>query len=284
MEEKIGDGFCDPVNFNRMCREDEGDCTCQYNLIGNGQCDLINNKYNCDFDGGDCCKKNWINDGFCDKINYNLRCDFDGGDCCSHLNWVGDGRCYLFLRNQKCAYDGGDCCKPDRYGNSLCDYDNDYPVCEYDGGDCCQGNVASIGNSVCEDENNNARCSFDGGDCCLASINTTSCSECKCKIEDEVMNPHLICPIYTTIGDGVCNDENNTPVCQYDGGDCCLPNVNLTACTECQCIKDVNFDPCPRHEQIADGQCNEENDNLICSYDEEDCLRFEIVFPKSQNI
>ena len=52
--DKIGDGYCDPLNFNRMCRDDEGDCTCENNLIRNGQCDLINNKYNCDFEASIC--------------------------------------------------------------------------------------------------------------------------------------------------------------------------------------------------------------------------------------
>ena len=279
LDDKIGDGYCDPLNFNRMCRNDEDDCSCEYNLIGNGQCDLINNKYNCDFDGGDCCQKHWISDGFCDKINYNLKCDYDGGDCCSSIvtDWqlVGNGDCQLYLNNEKCAYDGGDCCITIYYGDSECDTDNDNPGCGHDGGDCCQGNIETIGNGICEDENNNARCSFDGGDCCLANLNTASCSECKCKTEDEVINPYKICPNYTSIGNGICNDENNNPICQYDGGDCCLPNVNITACAECHCNNiDGDFDPCPSYGQIGDGQCNDINDNLICSHDGEDCYRY----------
>ena len=272
--DKIGDGFCDPLNFNRMCQYDEEDCTCHYKSIANDQCDLINNKYNCDFDGGDCCRKDWIADGFCDKINNNLRCEYDGGDCCPGVKrFVGNGHCNSFNNIEECAYDGGDCCRPDWSNDGVCYTRNDSPVCNYDGGDCCKGNTDTVGNGVCDDQNNNARCGFDGGDCCMANLNTTSCSECKCLTDDEVINPNLICPDYAFIGDGVCQDGNNIPVCHYDGGDCCLQNVNSTACAECECIKETDFDPCPSHQQIADGQCNEVNDNLICSYDGEDCHR-----------
>ena len=75
------------------------------------------------------------------------------------------------------------------------------------------------------------------------------------------------------IGNGICEDDYNNPVCQYDGGDCCMANHDTTICTECQCIQEPTFDPCPSFDRIADGQCNEINDNLICSYDGEDCYR-----------
>ena len=107
----------------------------------------------------------------------------------------------------------------------------------------------------------------------MTNLNKTSCSECKCKTEDEVFNPYLICPNYTAIGDGICHDENNNAVCQYDGGDCCLANVNTTVCKKCHCNTAGNFDPCPNYKLIHDGQCNEVNNNLICSFDGEDCLR-----------
>ena len=216
--DKIGDGYCDPLNFNRMCRDDEGDCTCDYNLIGNGHCDLINNKHNCDFDGGDCCVNHWIGDGFCDKINFNVKCSYDDGDCCNfnqNMDWYGDG--------------------------------------------------------VCDDLLNSKKCNFDGGDCCLDQVVTTYCTDCECKANKTEGN--LICPNYESIGNSICEDDYNNPVCMYDGGDCCLTNVNTTNCTECQCIQEPNFDPCPNFARIADGQCNDINDNLICSYDGEDCLR-----------
>ena len=37
------------------------------------------------------------------------------------------------------------------------------------------------------------------------------------------------------ISDGQCDDESNTIDCQYDGGDCCLPNSTLIFCMKCIC-------------------------------------------------
>ncbi len=40
-------------------------------------------------------------------------------------------------------------------------------------------------------------------------------------------------------GDGKCDDGNNIPECDYDGGDCCGCPVEKGMCTECAC-KDPN--------------------------------------------
>jgi len=40
-------------------------------------------------------------------------------------------------------------------------------------------------------------------------------------------------------GDKSCDDENNNEGCDFDGGDCCGPNVDKTYCTECEC-KSIN--------------------------------------------
>ena len=73
-------------------------------LIGNGNCDEVNNKLVCLYDGGDClleeidknctnfeCIDNMkfdpcpkfkkIGNGQCDKENLNIICSFDAGDC-----------------------------------------------------------------------------------------------------------------------------------------------------------------------------------------------------------
>ena len=36
-------------------------------------------------------------------------------------------------------------------------------------------------------------------------------------------------------GDGVCDDANNFPGCEFDGGDCCGSDVNLYSCSTCVC-------------------------------------------------
>ena len=40
------------------------------------------------------------------------------------------------------------------------------------------------------------------------------------------------------IGDNYCDDINNNLGCNYDGGDCCGPNVNKAFCQECLCLTD----------------------------------------------
>ena len=47
------------------------------------------------------------------------------------------------------------------------------------------------------------------------------------------------CPLPFMIGEGQCDDEVNTPECNYDGGDCCGPNVNCPSYSDCEC-KDPN--------------------------------------------
>ena len=38
-------------------------------------------------------------------------------------------------------------------------------------------------------------------------------------------------------GDNYCDDENNHPGCEYDGGDCCGDNVNTQYCSACECLE-----------------------------------------------
>ena len=42
------------------------------------------------------------------------------------------------------------------------------------------------------------------------------------------------------VGDGYCDDITNNPICNYDGGDCCLSNIQTTYCNECQCLEEGN--------------------------------------------
>ena len=45
-----------------------------------------------------------------------------------------------------------------------------------------------------------------------------------------------LCAAGELIGNGYCNDEANIAVCEYDGGDCCGPNVNTEFCYQCTCL------------------------------------------------
>ena len=84
------------------------------------------------------------------------------------------------------------------------------------------------------------------------------------------------------IADGFCDDINNHMDCSYDGGDCCGCNINTEWCTECQCL-DPNGSGSGTNctqtaspatcstEWIGDNYCDDENNNVDCSYDGGDC-------------
>merc|ERR1712110_824459 len=77
-------------------------------------------------------------------------------------------------------------------------------------------------------------------------------------------------------GDGNCDDNNNNCGCEYDGGDCCGPNVKKAYCKECKC-KDPNYKPgscnakCGSPQYKKDGNCDDDNNNCGCEYDGGDC-------------
>lgn len=66
-------------------------------------------------------------------------------------------------------------------------------------------------------------------------------------------------------GDRWCDDENNNPGCDYDGGDCCGDHVRKAFCTECQCKA------CQVEHWFADTWCDDGNNNIGCHFDGGDC-------------
>merc|ERR1712032_925659 len=83
-------------------------------------------------------------------------------------------------------------------------------------------------------------------------------------------------------GDGNCDDNNNNCGCDYDGGDCCkatVPSgtVSKAYCNECKCKDPKNPDDenckgeCGAPGYIGDGNCDDENNNCGCGYDNGDC-------------
>ena len=104
------------------------------------------------------------------------------------------------------------------------------------------------GDDWCDDENNDLECEWDGGDCCGPNVKTRFCKACQCldpKFEqrDGQSNNRKRtwgCKFPNWKGDGTCEDENNNVGCEWDGGDCCGPNVNTRFCKRCQCL-DPNY-------------------------------------------
>ena len=271
------------VNFNEKCHFDGKDCCPNPTAIGNGLYNPENDNMFCNFDGGDGCLHQKVNDGFCDLHHLNRMCKFDRSDCfcdfknftkdghcnqannksfclfdlhdcidCPNSDLIGNGECNQETYNQACNFDGTDCCPlPRSIANGVCDMENMIGMCNYDGGDCCLSDQKNDG--TCDQRNNNRICGYDGEDCCTGNKNW--------------------------IGDNFCDDSTNNPQCHFDGGDCCGENVNTQYCSVCECITQEEispFDPCPNYTRISDEKCQDENNNLICSYDGGDCCREDI--------
>ena len=167
---------------------------------------------------------------------------------CPFWDITNDGYCDDEANIEECNYDYGDCCN----------FQNDFSFCQ----DCiCKTNFnatqncnsvgqyeARAGDGICDLGNNNVANFFDHGDCCLGH-NTT----CEILISEEnfrgIINyytkkidcPNNVCVksdnycIKDQIGDGICQDHNNSPFCDYDQGDCCLPVRVLDFCCDCIC-------------------------------------------------
>ena len=65
-------------------------------------------------------------------------------------------------------------------------------------------------------------------------------------------------------------DETNNPVCNYDGGDCCVVNANLNSCSERACHF---LETCVAgyHPLVGNGVCNDNTNIAECDYDGGDC-------------
>ena len=75
---------------------------------------------------------------------------------------------------------------------------------------------------------------------------------------------------HSRIGNGYCNDENNNPDCNYDGGDCCGSCVVTEQCSECQCLGGISGNDVTS-PSIGDSVCNNEINKPECKYDGGDC-------------
>jgi len=59
-------------------------------------------------------------------------------------------------------------------------------------------------------------------------------------LDSTINRDHDLCTEPTWIGDQQCDDDTNNAECQWDGGDCCGPNVNEDFCEVCECLDPGN--------------------------------------------
>ena len=181
---------------------------------------------------------------------------------CPFWDITGDGFCDDEANIPECGYDFKDCCK----------MENDRTICE----DCfCiipEDDKASVkqkhfercplyfyqhlGNGRCDLNQNNKDHYFDFGDCCLED------TTCRIKFFNQTDFVDKFCPpnpciksnifcVKEELGNGICEDYNNGPYCDYDLGDCCLspPNHSWTTpgeiskrdCCICSCKQNALY-------------------------------------------
>ena len=79
------------------------------------------------------------------------------------------------------------------------------------------------------------------------------------------------CDFPDYIGDNICDDGNNNMHCNWDGGDCCIDNVNTTFCNHCDCLdEDVKLCSVFNLCGLDEGDCNDDSEckpGLICGED-----------------
>eukprot|EP00903_Cladosiphon_okamuranus_P019667 g18078.t1 len=145
-EEECGRGGFNCINPNSICRNLDDYADCYWPGFFSIECHEENNNAECGYDGGTCvtyCDFDDIGNGDCDAVNYNQACEWDGGDCdspdsvddysedssddssedssedsfedsiypdCPYPStWIGNNYCNQVANTYECGYDGGDC-------------------------------------------------------------------------------------------------------------------------------------------------------------------------------
>jgi len=147
-----------------------------------------------------------------------------------------------------------------------------------------------INDNYCDDINNTEECEYDGGDCCQenpAEGWNQYCDACECldAPEPTTQAPTTVGPVNNGtcnagwIADNFCDDINNNPECEFDGGDCCQEDPAEgwnNYCEECECLdapEPTTEAPmeCAVPTWAGDNFCDDENNNPECGFDGGDC-------------
>ena len=180
--------------------------------------------------------------------NLNIQQEPVSNNSCSLWQVTGDEYCDDEANIVECRYDLQDCChmESDRSicTDCLCYIPEEENILldeEYNK-NCQNIAVWAWGDGMCDLTLNNRENYFDVGDCCidnpkcLSSILSFHFEECP---ENPCIQSNIFC-ISEELGDGICQDHNNGPFCQYDLGDCCLVPGNFTSCgCNCGCKYDI---------------------------------------------
>jgi hypothetical protein len=202
-----------------------------------------------------------VGNGFCDFRTNDAEHDYDGGDCCPST---------CVSQEYECGENGYDCvdpeiCDPTMLFNGVCDPEANIPDCWYDTGDCCPESCSgsecgSAGYQCIDPAYMCPHPELQGNGVCDEENNIPQCD----------YDSTDCCPYPSYISDGDCDEANNIPGCYYDGGDCCASTCTPTEsyfCDDFNCIDPTICYP----SWLADGYCDSINNKNDCEYDHGDC-------------
>ena len=167
---------------------------------------------------------------------------------CQFWEITGDGYCDKEANIPECGYDFKDCCQQEN-DRSLCPNctchltEDEVQLFKNQSCDVFPTEISNLlGDGKCDLNLNQDKYFFDVGDCCLE---VHAFEKMTCRFEEEnVECPQNVCiPSYNfciaeELGDGLCQDYNNGPFCDYDLGDCCSANnhhMEISDCCACFC-------------------------------------------------
>ena len=191
--------------------------------------------------------------------------------------------------------EGGSSCLDDWIADGWCDPSNNSELCEWDGGDCCP--------STCSED-----AQFQCGDYPWDCQDPNACENTgECEPAPEYEDPWSDEASWgdggaecaeSWIGDGWCDPNNNSELCEWDGGDCCPSTCSEDAPFECgnfgwdcqdptACESTGECDPAPESDPwgddwsgsngecyepwAGDGWCDPMQNTEACQWDGGDC-------------
>ena len=83
------------------------------------------------------------------------------------------------------------------------------------------------------------------------------------------------CDNAALVGNGFCNDETNNADCNFDGGECCVLNVNKNYCSECACHL-IETCAAGYHPLVGNGFCDDDTNIAECDYDGGECCGYNV--------
>ena len=162
------------------------------------------------------CIDGWISDGWCDIQNNREECGFDGGDCCpstceDSMYFCGDYQ-WICIDPEACETTGECEPAPNNIEMTYEEFCEMYPEFCDDIDDCEQFPELCDPELYCEMYPDNCityeeYCAMYPDDPLCESYDGSDYSSGGC--------------VSSWIGDGYCDDLNNTDACGWDGGDCC---------------------------------------------------------------